>query len=149
MGSAMRKRFCVCGQRRCRSACTSVQWSGSSLSTNRIIGHYRMYEWRAKTRTLLCACVGWSESTQFCACSKALYLLDAAQILLNVWSNSIDPDHTIQVCRLTWGFAICICIQIDHEIISMIILPFQKASSQLLAEVCAEVLVNHFKSLED
>ena len=37
-------------------------WSGPSLSANRFIGYYRMFEWRAKARMTLCACAGWSES---------------------------------------------------------------------------------------
>ena len=40
-------------------------WSGPSLSTNRIIGYYRMYEWRGNNRKLLCACARWSESAHF------------------------------------------------------------------------------------
>ena len=36
-----------------------------SLSANRIIGYYRMYEWRAKARMILCARAGWYESTHF------------------------------------------------------------------------------------
>ena len=40
-------------------------WSGHSLSTNRIFGHYRMYEWRAKAQMILCACAGWSKSVHF------------------------------------------------------------------------------------
>ena len=39
--------------------------SGPSLFTRRIIGYYRMYEWRAKARMILCAYPGWSECT-FC-----------------------------------------------------------------------------------
>ena len=33
-----------------------------TLSTNRIIRYYRMYEWRAKSRMVLCIYAGWSES---------------------------------------------------------------------------------------
>ena len=36
-------------------------WSGPSLSANRLIRYYRMYERRAKARMILCACAGWSE----------------------------------------------------------------------------------------
>ena len=32
-------------------------WSGPTLSTNRAIGYYRMYERRAKAQTILCACL--------------------------------------------------------------------------------------------
>ena len=43
-------------------------WSGPSLSTNRIIGYYRMYDWRVKTRMILCACIGSVQISAFCAC---------------------------------------------------------------------------------
>ena len=36
-----------------------------AFTANRIIGYYRMYEWRAKTWMILCACTGWSESVHF------------------------------------------------------------------------------------
>ena len=39
--------------------------SGPSLSANRIIGKYRMYQLKAKARMILCACVEWSESARF------------------------------------------------------------------------------------
>ena len=35
-----------------------ADWSGPSLSTNRIVGHNKMYEWKANVRIKLCACVG-------------------------------------------------------------------------------------------
>ena len=34
-------------------------WSGPSLSANRIIGYYRMYQSRGKTQKILWACAGW------------------------------------------------------------------------------------------
>ena len=40
-------------------------WSGPSLSSNRIIGYYLIYDWRAKPRMILCACAGWFESAHF------------------------------------------------------------------------------------
>ena len=48
-------------------------WFGLSLSANRIIGHYRMYKWKAKARMRLCACVGWIWICAFCACSKTRF----------------------------------------------------------------------------
>ena len=42
---------------------------------NRIIGYYRKYDWRGKARRILWAYAGWSESSHFCACSKALFSL--------------------------------------------------------------------------
>ena len=67
MGQAMRKRvieymWTVKAQ---ISLCICVGWSGPSLSTNRIIGYYRMYEQRTKARMILCACAGWCESMHF------------------------------------------------------------------------------------
>ena len=40
-------------------------WSEPSLSANWTIGYYRMYEWRAKVRMVICSCAGWSESVHF------------------------------------------------------------------------------------
>ena len=42
--------------------CGCAAWPGHSLSANRIIRYYRMYEWKTKARMILCACAGWSES---------------------------------------------------------------------------------------
>ena len=39
-------------------------WLGPFLSTNRIIGYYRMYEWRAKA-LILCACEGWADMSRY------------------------------------------------------------------------------------
>ena len=36
-----------------------------SLSAKRIIGYYRMYEWRAKARMILCVCAVWSDFACF------------------------------------------------------------------------------------
>ena len=45
---------------------TDVQvWSGPSLLINRIIGYYRMFQWRANVRMRLGACAGWSEYMHF------------------------------------------------------------------------------------
>ena len=49
-------------------------WSGPSLSTNRIIGYYRMLEWRAKTWMILCVCVD-GLSLSISTCLKALFHL--------------------------------------------------------------------------
>ena len=56
----------ICGQRRSWSDCAS--WSGSSLSANRLIGHNKMYEWRANARM-------WFWISAFCACSKIYFRL--------------------------------------------------------------------------
>ena len=62
-------------------------WSGQSLSAYIIIGYYRMYEWSAKARMILCACA---------ACSKIAHLfegtfsLDAAMIIY-----TFCPVHAI------------------------------------------------------
>ena len=59
-------RKCVFGHMRTAKAQISLRihtvWSGPSLSANRIIGHYKMYEWRAKAWMILCTCAVLSES---------------------------------------------------------------------------------------
>ena len=71
---AMRK--LVFGHMRTAKAKISLRiravWSGPSLSANRIIGDYRMYQWRANAWMGLCACAGWISA--FCACSKTPFL---------------------------------------------------------------------------
>ena len=42
--------------------CMRAVWSGPSLSANKAIRYYRMYEWTAKARLIFCASAGWSES---------------------------------------------------------------------------------------
>ena len=39
--------------------------TGPSLSANRIIRYFKIYEWREKTRMIFYACAGWSESAHF------------------------------------------------------------------------------------
>ena len=39
--------------------------SGPSLSTSRIIVHYKMFQWRANTQKRLCTCTGWCELAHF------------------------------------------------------------------------------------
>ena len=65
----------ICGQRRPRSACASArsdQGFHYPLSANRIIGYFKMYEWRAKARAGPCACAWWC---LFCACLEAFFRL--------------------------------------------------------------------------
>ena len=61
-----------------------------AFSSNRIIWYYRMYEWRAKARIILCACAGWSESVHL-RMFESTFLLDEAhmhQRLLVTWHHS-------------------------------------------------------------
>ena len=51
-----------------------ASWSGLLLSAKKIIGYYRMNEWRANTWLIVCTCTGWSECAS-CTCSKALFHL--------------------------------------------------------------------------
>ena len=47
-------------------------WSGPFLSTARIIGYYRIYQWRVKAPMRLCSCrMIWIHT--FWACSQALF----------------------------------------------------------------------------
>ena len=58
----------VCGQRRPRSACASVDIFYI------IIELYRKYQWRARAQLRPCACAGWYESA-LGACWKTLFHL--------------------------------------------------------------------------
>ena len=49
-------------------------WSGPLMSSARITGYYRLYQWWAKARIRPCGCAGRCEHT-FCACPKALFRL--------------------------------------------------------------------------
>ena len=86
VSETMRKRAFghICGQRRAQiSLRIRAVWSGPPLSANRIMGYYRLCEWRAKARMILFACAEWYECA-LCACSKALFLM-ACRIYL--WSE--------------------------------------------------------------
>ena len=56
-------------------------WSGPSLSTNRIIWHYRMYQRRTNAWIRLCACAVWIWICVFRSCTfEDTFLLDAVHI---------------------------------------------------------------------
>ena len=72
-----------------------------SLSVNRIIGYYRMYEWRTKAHIILCAYAGLSESVHFVHVQRHC-LLYAAQFMMSPSRNPpyvtiIDSDHPVQL----------------------------------------------------
>ena len=55
----------ICENERPRSACACAQFDqGLHCPQKRILGYYRLYEWRAKAR-IICACAVWSESVYF------------------------------------------------------------------------------------
>ena len=87
MGHAMPK--CVCGHMRTAKAQIRLRiravWSGPSLSANRIIGYYRIYEWRAKARMTLCAWAWWSKSARLAHARKHLSLDVAHMIIDGIW----------------------------------------------------------------
>ena len=63
----------ICEQRKPRSASQFAVWSRPSLSTARITGYYRMYQWRAKARMRPCAYAVWSESIHFVHASRQFF----------------------------------------------------------------------------
>ena len=63
-----------------------------SRSANRIIGYYRMYEWREKNRMILRTCAGWSESALF-AYNRSHFLLDITQNPSNFYRNKYEVYH--------------------------------------------------------
>ena len=62
-------------------------WSGPSMPTNRVIGHCRMYQWRANARVRFCACMGWIWIYAFCACLKTHFWRGPTDLALyfTVW----------------------------------------------------------------
>ena len=50
-------------------------WSGPWLSANRVLGHYRMYQWEANACISLWACGVWIWICAFCAYSKTRFCL--------------------------------------------------------------------------
>ena len=46
----------------------------ASMSANRIIGHYRIHQWRENAQIGLCACAGRIWICAFCACSKTPFV---------------------------------------------------------------------------
>ena len=73
----------ICGHMQTAKAQISLRicavWSEHSLSDNRILRYYRIYEWGAMARMILCACAGWSESAHFAHVWRYI-LLDAAHL---------------------------------------------------------------------
>ena len=58
------------------SLCIHAVWSGPSLSTNRITGHYRMYQWRANAWMRFYSCIGWMQGQGY----KTFFMLNSADI---------------------------------------------------------------------
>ena len=83
-GRTMRKR--VFGHMRTAKTQISLRiravWSGPSLSANRIIGYYRMYDWRINVQMILCACSGWSESAHLAHVRRHFSITKHAYIIL-------------------------------------------------------------------
>ena len=68
-------------------------WSELSLSTYRIIGHYRMYQWRAYARMALFACMGWICAT---------FLLGAAHIWCYFYNHRFK--HLFSSLQVSYHF---------------------------------------------
>ena len=111
MGRSVRK--CVLRHMRTAKAQVSLRirtvWSWPSLSAHRTIGYYRIYEWRAKARMILCACAGWSKCA-FCAFSKAFEKGIVTRYIFSYWprqakkrriADSDHPAHAQSILR-TW-----------------------------------------------
>ena len=63
-------------------------WAGPSLSTNRITGYYRMYEWRVKAQMTICNCAGRFELAHFVHVQRPFWLHVAHIMLLQFWCNT-------------------------------------------------------------
>ena len=100
---------------------------GPSLSANRIIGHYKLRQWRAKARMRLYA---WDESESV-HCDRAWRYLSA-------WGRGFNPrrgrQHSFE--------------EIDHEIFSTVILSLpliQEGQLSVSGERMCTVLVNRLE----
>ena len=90
----MRKR--VFGNGRAAKAQISLRiravWSGPSLSANRIVGYYRMYEWSAKARMTI-RLAHYDPNLCNLRMLEGTFSLDAAHIyytMLNIYSKYYD-----------------------------------------------------------
>ena len=87
--------------------CIHTVWPGLLLSANRIIGYYRMYEWRAKAQMILYTYAGWSESAHSAHVWRHYHLMwPIYELSLSValihkhwmlkfrcWQNFISPTY--------------------------------------------------------
>ena len=99
--------------------CIRAVWSGPSLSANRIVGHYRMYQWKAKTYMILCACAGWISKTHLAwpgsyssgpCCSKLTMSL--VNVSLKFWSLNVAYTLIFLLKKNVSSF--CICKSYSH-----------------------------------
>ena len=76
-------------------------WSGSSLSANRIIGYYRMFQWRANARMRFCACAGRWESVHFARAKRHFF----------AWSGPYITGWNLEVAFPVLQHMFCFCYQ--------------------------------------
>ena len=77
-------------------------WSGRSLFGNRFIGHYRKYEWRAKTRMRLCAHAQDDLTLQILRMFEGTFSLDMARIIWKPWEkNHLCKSKTVEHLAFT------------------------------------------------
>ena len=100
-----------------RSACVSAK---------RIIGYYRMYNWRTKTRMILTVCAGWSKSLDFAHVRRYYFVWrdpygsfqkKKKTQLMSLWCRRWQGQNTFQ-CNLTahaWSFWIWRRCDTIHE----------------------------------
>ena len=63
------------------SMCIRAVWSGPWLPADRIIGHYRIYQWKANAQMRFCACPGWCVSSHF-AHARRHFFLDSIHLII-------------------------------------------------------------------
>ena len=98
----------ICGQRRPRSDCASPQSDQGLHYPLTIIGYYKMYEWRANARMILCACAGYF--CAFCACSKALFCLTRSIRSYQAKAIKNIPHDTFAIAKKSIIFASHYCL---------------------------------------
>ena len=63
------------------------------IFANKIIGHYRIYQWRVNARMSFCACVDWIWIYAFCECSKRHF-----RLMRPMWRATREKDP-YAICR--------------------------------------------------
>ena len=112
IGRAMRK--CDFGHMRTAKAQVSLRIragsSGPSLSANKIIGYYRMYEWRVKARMILCACAELSYLAHFAQVRRHIFAWRG--LYVNKMDHNVEK-RTVGHVRPT-KTQISLCIRRTH-----------------------------------
>ena len=109
----------------CKNMSSSTVWSGPSLSTNRIIRYYRMYEWKAKALMILCACAGWADM-RILHLLEGIFWLDTAHTYLILFRTK---SKGLSFLHLWWASEIRVKDR-EHLVIPLALLCYKLCSEK-------------------